>query len=243
MSSVVDGVFGLIIAALAVGVLATSIRYGYLRRYFFVNLSVAVMLLCDATRYFILYRYGFRSAEYFYCFYFTDALLVTSYYLLILGFFDVIFSKTPLRIQVRLALLFFVVLVGAMSHQMISQSLPHFYSRLLVEFLQNMYFAAVLLSVLLWISLNYLRVEDRQMALLIAGLGLSFSMQAAGYAVQNLMPREMFENLNFLLRRASLLATTLRLALWCKALTLSPQPVAVRAAQPEMVGIQVKGTA
>ncbi len=242
MPSVLDTIFGLLISALATGVVAVSIWRGCVRKYFFVNLSVAVMLLCDALRYFALYKYGFSSKQYFMVFYLSDAMLVTAMYLVILSFFDVIFGDTPLRSQVRWALAFFTLLVGVVSYSMLSRTLPHFYSRLVVEFLQNMYFAAVLLAVLLWISLNHLRVHDMQMGLLISGLGLALSIQAAGYALQNLLPRDMFETFGFLMRRVPAVATVVKCGLWCYALAAVTDQARVESTEPALVRVTAKGT-
>ncbi len=244
MPSVLHAVLGVIVAALALGVLVASVVRGCVRRYFFVNLSVAVLLLCDAMRWIALYQYGFSSKQYFSVFYLTDALLVASTYLLILSFFDVIFGRTALGSQVRMALAFFVILVAAVSYAMISRSLsPHFYSRLMLEFLQNMYFAAVLLTVLLWISFNFLRVEDRQMGLLIAGLGLGFSVLAANYAIQTLMPRDVYKDFGSLLRHVPPFATILKLGLWCYAVSFVAEPVAIEQRQAVVIRRHAEGTA
>lgn len=243
MPSVLDSILALIGTALAVGVLATSAALGCLRRLFFVNLYAAVVLLSDGARYFTLHYYGFRSYQYFYIFYITDALLVTATYLLILSFFETIFGKSSLRTVVRWALLFFVILVALVSNAMISRSLPHFHSRLLVEFLQNMYFAAVILTVLLWISLNYLRVDDRQIALLVAGLGLSLSLQAANYAMQNLLSRQILETLHPLVLRVPPLAMITKLGLWCYAISCVAQNVPVVRRVPVSATAEAKGSA
>lgn len=243
MLSVLDAIFGVVVVGLALGVLGASVRRGCVGRYFFLNLFVGVMLLGDGLRYAVLYYYGFSSHHYFYTFYLTDALLVTVTYLLILSFFDVIFEHTPLRSQVRWALFFFIILVGGMSYAMTSRSMPNFYSHLLVEFQQNMYFAAVVLTVLLWISLNHLRVYDRQMALLIAGLGISLSALAANYAFQNLLSREQFEAAQEILRRVPALATMAELGLWCYALASVAEGVPAADRKLEMMNAEAKGVA
>lgn len=242
MPSVLDTILAAICWALEFGVLAASIRGKSVRRYFFVNLYVGAMLFCGGMRCVALGTYGFQSPQYFYSFYLTDALLVTTAYLLILSFFEIIFKYSNLRTQIRLALLFFIVLVGIVSDVTISRSLSHFYSRLLVEFLQNMYFAAVILTVLLWISVRYLRVNDRQMGLLIAGLGLCFSTQAAGYALQNLLSRELFEGLRFFLLRVPVLATIAELGLWCYALAETAHEMPAVIAENVLTEVEAKGT-
>lgn len=232
---VLDGILGLLGTALALGVFIASAARGYLRRYFFVNLVVVVLLLSDGLRYVVYHRYGLKSLEYLYTFYATDALLVTASYLLILSFFDIVFRDTEMRSLVRWTLLFFFILIGMMSYALIERSLPYYFSRLILEFQQNMYFAAVILTVLLWVSLAHLRLEDRQMGFLIAGLGLSVSATAANYALGNLLPPEWFRGFKFLLTRVPVLATIAKLSLWCYALSLAAEHVQVPQEQPALV--------
>lgn len=225
MLAAIDAVFSVTVIALALAVIVISAMRGCVRRYFYLNLYVATMLLVDGARYAVLYRWGYSSDEYFYTFFLTDALLVACIYRLILNFFEVVFRDTPLAGYVRKVLLFFVVIIGLMSYTMISRAMPlisravpHSYMHVVVEFLQNMYFAAVLLAVLLWIALHHLRVHDRQMGFLIAGLGLSLGAQTAACALQNLLSQQTFLNWDPLLARLSTLTTVVRLGLWCYAL-------------------------
>lgn len=243
MLGVVDIFIGLTVAGLALTVVAASFRRGVFSRLFYVNLSVSVMLVCDVLRYIALYHYGFRSVHYFLVFYFTDALLVTTTYLLILSFFDVIFANTPLRLQVRWALLGFICLVGLASYAMISRTMPNFYSRLMIELLQNMYFGAVVLTVLVWISLTHLRVDDRQMALLIGGLGLAFSVQAANYAIHNLISADVRKELSFVLLRIPQIATILKVGVWAYAVAMVTEGSVMRQPQPAWVRAESYGSA
>lgn len=219
MLSVLDLFFSVICTALPLLLLGISVRRRCVLRYFSVNFYAAVLLLCDGVRYVALWRYGFSSISYFYAYFITDALLVAATFLVIISFYEVIFGRTSLGTPIRWALAFFVVLTAAVSYVMIARNVPHFYSRLVVEFLQNMYFAAVILTVLVWISVNYLRVEDPQIRMLIAGLGLSLSVQAATYAFQSLLPKDVFVSLqnHGVLRHVSALATITKLGLWCLA--------------------------
>ena len=83
-----------------------------------------------------------------------------------------------------------------------------------------MYFASVVLSVLLCISLAHLRVRDPQLSLLVSGLGVFAAVQAVGYSILNLLPRDLFENLGVqdVTRRMPAIATALMMGLWCYAL-------------------------
>ena len=220
--------------ALASAIVAASVVRGYLRRYFYLNLYVVALCAFDALRYAFLRAYGFRSPQYFYAYFLTDAISVILAYLLILGFFDILFRNSPLRAQVRVALFLFFALVAGTSYIFISHSVSHFYSRLVVEFQQNMYFAALVLTVLLLVSLAHLRVRDRQLGLLITGLGIFAPAPAGGYALQNLLPRDLFEALSELTRRVPALATLAMLSLWCYALVQVPTEAGTPAQAPAL---------
>jgi hypothetical protein len=250
MPGVVSSLLCIVVEGLALALLIVSIARKCFRRFFFVNLYAAVVLLSDGARYFALKQFGYSSPEYFYSFYITDAALVTSTYLIILSFYEVIFGKTSLRREVRLALTFFVILVAGISYVMISGMTPagnplRFYSHLLVEFVQNMYFAAVILTVLVWISVLYLRVEDTQLRMLIAGLGISLSVQAAYYAFQNLLPQDLFQRLQQagVLRYVSQFAAIAKFGLWCVAVSGLPVFARERESQRVLQAAEVKGSA
>ena len=241
MLSVLDGISSVTVTTLAVCVVAASVWRRSVRRYLFANLFVAMMLLGDGIRYAVLYSFGFRSPEYLYTFIATDALMVAATYLLLVGFFDVIFRETALRAQVRTALFAFVVIIGVVSWAMIARGLPNFYSHLIVEFQQNMYFGALILTVLVWISLTHLRIEDRQMALMVAGLGLCLSTQAGNYAFHNLLSREVFESLSFIMRRVHVLSTALQLGIWCYAIGYAQAGAPVPARAAELLPAEAQG--
>jgi hypothetical protein len=221
MVSVLGIVFSALSAVLPLLLLGISITRKCVLKYFPVNFYAAALLLGDAVRYFVLWKYGYSSQQYFYAFFGTDILLVIATYLVVFSFYELIFAHTSMQTTVRWAFAFFAILAGVVSYFMIGRNLGHFYSRLMVELSQNMYFAAVILTVLVWISVNYLHVEDSQLKLLIAGLGISMSLQAALYATQNLLPADILRSLPnvAIFRHSSALATDLKIGLWCLAVS------------------------
>ncbi len=230
--SVLGWSLAVLVDVLALLTLAAGVRSGCARRYGYLSLYLVGLFACDALRYAFLLRYGFSSLQYFYAFYLSDAFLAILAYRLILGFFDSLFRGTPLRRQVRLALMLFFLLIAGMSYVFISHSVQYFYSRLVVEFQQNLYFAEVVLTALLWVSLVHLRIGDRQLRLLITGMGVHAAALAGGYALQNLLPREVL----LLTRKLSPLATAGMLGLWWYTLARVPAaaPAEAPAAEPRL---------
>src|SRR5258706_1675463 len=188
MVSVLDVALAIGGHLLALGVVGVSWHRQAFRRYSYLNLYAIALLVVDLLRYVVLNAYGFKSMHYFWAFYLSDALLSLLLYLLILSFFDVVFRESPLRETVRLSLLGAFALLSFISYISISSSVKHFYSRLTIEFQQNMYFASVVLAVLLCVSLAHLRIQNPQLSMLIGGLGGDGTLAAAGYALpKNLM--------------------------------------------------------
>lgn len=232
MVNVVDYILQVLVYGTAACVLVGSLRQRCLRRYFYLNLYVVALCGCDALRWAFLRAYGFSSPQYSYAYYLSDAVLAILAYVLILEFFDILFRNSPLRITVRLALFFFFLLVAGMSYVFISKSVSHFYSRLVMEFQQNMYFSMVVLAALLWISLAHLRLGDRQLALLITAVGIHASSLASGFALTNLLPANFFSAVIPLMQRLPALATITMFSLWSYALLRVPAEVTVRAPTP-----------
>lgn len=232
MGDVLDYMLAVVGHSLALGVVAVSLYRGAFRRYSYVSLYAVALLVFDLTRYVVLYKYGFTSKPYFYVYFGTDVALAILLYLLVLGFFDMVFRDSPLREAVRLSLKGVFALLVFLSYLLISSSLPHFYSHVLVELQQNLYFASVVLTAILCISLVHLRVKDPQLGLLISGVGVVGAMQAVTFAFQNLLPKNLFEALGEVTRRTPALATAVMLGVWCYALWKLPVTARVPAAEP-----------
>lgn len=215
MVSVLDVVLAISGHLLALAVVGVSLYRHAFRRYSYLNLYAIALLVVDLLRYGVLNAYGFKSMYYFWAFYLSDALLSLLLYLLILSFFDVVFRESPLRETVRISLLGAFALLSFISYLSISSSVKHFYSRLTIEFQQNMYFASVVLAVLLCVSLAHLRVQNPQLSMLIGGLGVYATLQAASYALQNILMAKSFEGTVALMSQIS---TAVMLGIWCYSL-------------------------
>ncbi len=224
-------VFGYVAAA---GVLGGSLRRACFRRYFFLNLYVMAVCACDALRWVFLRTYGFSSPQFSYAYYLSDAVLAILAYILILKFFDILFRNSPLRVTIRLALFFFFLLLAGMSYIFVSHSVSHFYSRLVMEFQQNMYFAMLVLAALLWVSLAHLQLGDRQLNLLITGVGIHASLLAGVFALASLLPKELYLALAPIVQRSSPLATITMFSLWSYAFLRVPAEVTTPAPEPTL---------
>jgi sorbitol-specific phosphotransferase system component IIC len=221
---------------LALAFLALSVWKSAFRRYLYLNLYSASILLSSGVRQAVLHSYGRRSPTYFYTYFLSDLLLAVALYAAILSIFDIILRDSPLRTKARAAFLACFGIVAVLSYFAISNSISHIYGRYIIELQQNMYFASVVLTVLLCVTLAYLRVTDPQLRVLVHALGVFAAIQAGGYALQNMLPKESFEAWWAVIRRVLPLATPIMLALWCSALVRVPVAAQIFAAEDESLG-------
>jgi len=223
VSNVIDLLFVVPGQVLALGVIALCIWKGAFRRYIYLSVYSGSMVVCDIARQVVLHTYGLRSTEYFLAYFGLDACLVLLKCLVVFSFIQLILQDSSLQKQARIAFLCFGALVAAMSYGFTVNLAPKvFYKRLIIEFQQNMYFASVLLTVLLCVTLAYLRVANPQLRMLVCGLGLSGALQASGWALQNLLSTEVMNSLGEVLRRLGPVATLTMLALWCYSIARIP---------------------
>ncbi len=178
-------------------------------RYVFINLYLMAVVAFTTGCYYIRSSYGFESPQYFYFYYTGDAITIILCYLLVGSLFDQLLHESAFARYVRPTLLLAFLIIVGVSAGFLAGSLDRFYSRFIFEFQQNMYFVGVLLTLLLWMSMTYLRVGNRQFVLLVSGLGAYFASHAANYAMQFLFP-----SLESALTRVPPLAYNLMVLLW-----------------------------
>ena len=157
-------------------------------RYLLLNFYLLSNLTFTLGCYYVYAVHGYDSLQYYYFYYLGDAVPNVVGYLLIGSFFDRLLRKSVFHKYVRPTLAIFFVFIIGISVLFISSSVDRLYSRFMIEFQQNLYFVGVLLTFLLWTSVNYLQVRSRRFTLLVSGLGIYFAAHAANYAVRFLFP-------------------------------------------------------
>ena len=126
--------------------------------------------------------------EYFDFYYTGDAIPNIVGYLVIGSFFDRLLRHSTFHRYVRPTLAIFFLLIAGISALFIAGSVDRLYPRFVIEFQQKLYFVGVLLTFLLWMSVNYLAVQSRRFTLLVSGLGIYCAAHTANYAVRFLFP-------------------------------------------------------
>lgn len=225
--------------ALALAVVGVCLRQRCIIRYLFLNLYLLSITAHTIGGLYFIRTEGYESPAYFYFYYTGDAILTVFGYLLIASFFDQMFRGSFLRPYIRPTLAIFFMLVVGVSALFISRNVPNLYSRFVIQFEQNMFFVGVLLTLLLWISMSYLRAESRRFVLLVSGLGIYFSAHAANYAL-----RFLFRDLADVLTKVPPLAYTLMVLLWLYTFVRVPEGEAmvepVPRAKPHEAPVKVK---
>lgn len=175
--------------ALEIALVAVILGRKWWKEYTAFSLYVIAFVLADvAIRPLFLDAYGFSSRQYRQCYWFTDIALTLAAFLLVCVFFRHACSDRKERWAFARTMLG-VVFVGivAASILSISSHYDHLFGRFIVDLQQNLYFACLVLSTVLFVMLES-RDSDGELGLLVCGLGIEFAGPAAGMALAYLTP-------------------------------------------------------
>lgn len=186
------GTYHLTIAGLGVlltlAAIGASLRARSFLRYSLLNVYLLSNVTFTLGCYYVYSLYGYDSPQYSDFYYMGDAVPNVVGYLLIGSFLDRLLRNSIFYRYVRPTLSIFFVLIAGISAFFIAGSVDRLYPRFVIEFQQNLYFVGVLLTFLLWMSVNYLQVRSRRFTLLVSGLGIYFAAHAASYSLWFLFP-------------------------------------------------------
>jgi len=183
-----------------------------------VAIYLTSLLFAECARACVWRAGGVRSQEYFYTYWSTDLLLVTSAFLVVCLFFRRACSHEEKMWRfTRLLLPFSFVLVTAFSLLFYIRHYGYlFNSYFIYEFNQNLYFTCLVLNTLLYLLLQYIESTDDQLGLLVCGIGIQFAGPAATLALVHLTSAQPFtQSLNSLIMR---LCTLGMLLVWAYAI-------------------------
>ncbi len=149
---------------------------------------MAASAVGDLLRFRILFHYGYTSREYFYFYYYSDALLTVALYLALISLFVQVFKELSAEKYVILGACLLLAGTSLFSYLVIQQSTGRLLTRFVVELSQNLYFVGLVLTYVLWGAILKLRETRAQLVQLVLSLGIYFSLFAANYAIRNLYP-------------------------------------------------------
>jgi hypothetical protein len=142
----------------------------------------------DLLRFRILFHYGYTSREYFYFYYYSDALLTVALYLALISLFVQVFKELSAEKYVIIGACLLLIGTSLFTYLVIQQSTGRLLTRFVVELSQNLYFVGLVLTYVLWGAILKLRETRAQLVQLVLSLGIYFSLFAANYAIRNLYP-------------------------------------------------------
>ena len=156
--------------------------------YFFLNLYMLLSVLADVARWLVLAKYGQKSEQYMYSYYYTDALLTVVLYVLLISLYSRVFGELRFAKHMRLAAVVLLLGTAGFSYAVVAQSHDRLATSFAYELSQNLYFVGIILTYLLWGAILKLRETRTRLVQMVLSLGLYFSAYAASYALLNLTP-------------------------------------------------------
>jgi hypothetical protein len=179
-------------ALLEATVVVCSLFRGPLRRYFTLNLYMAMSVLVNAGRYLIFTQHGFASSEYVYFYYYSDAILTICLYFALMGLYAIVFEELGVTMRLRVFMMLLLIGTTLFSYSVVHQSESRMLTHYIIEISQNLYFVGLILTYVLWAALLKLRESRVRVIQIVLSLGMYFSVNAASYALRNAYPNLRF---------------------------------------------------
>ncbi len=168
---------------LEAGLLVVLVRRRLVASLWGVTVYLLATVSIGVIRSYTVETYGFASAQYRSCYWTTDLLLVLAVFVLVTSFFRRACSeKSEMWRHIRLLLGTVFVLIAGMSALSLSGHRGPIFSSFIVKFSQNLYFACLVLTTLLYLLTLRMEISDERLAFLVCGLGIEFAGPTAGLA-------------------------------------------------------------
>jgi len=192
---------------------------------------LAFLLIDAVARRYFLYRYGISSGQYYYCYWLTDVALALGAFLMVCTFFHRACAQDAKMWRfLRLFLVFVFLLVLGITLLSLSRNIDKVYSRLIIDFQQNLYFSGLVLNTLLYIMMQQIETADDELNMLVCGMGLQFAGPAATFALRILTTPDN-EFTKSLMVFLGPLCTLGMLLTWFYAVVKMPKPATARASR------------
>jgi hypothetical protein len=169
---------------LEAGLLVYLVAHGYAKRLWELVFYLAMSLAVIGGRTYTLHQYGLASTQYGNCYWTTDLLLVLAAFILVVSFFKRACSHNAEMWQfVRMLLGAVLVAIATISYFSLASHHDNFFSFFIIEFSQNLYFASLVLTTLLYLMTLRMEASDERLGMVVCGLGIEFAGPAASQAL------------------------------------------------------------
>jgi len=198
MPGPVDSIIWFLGIALSLVVVVCSLWRKTFRRYFFLNLYMLLSVLVSLVRLRIFAHYGQSSTQYWYFYFYSDALMTIAQYFALISLYIHVFQEMRVEKYLRLGAVLLLGGTALFSYAVVSQSANRMLTDVVFELSQNLYFVGLVLTYVLWGAIFKMRETRALLVQLVLSLGVYFGANAASYAISNLRP-DMFSHLRYLI--------------------------------------------
>jgi hypothetical protein len=166
-----------------------SIFYrGAFARYFSISLYMTCTFLVQGAQYLCFLKFGVRSPQYFYLYYYSDSLLTILLFFVVMHLYMHVFSGTDTNRHIRAGAALLLLLTAALSYIVVRQHKSHLTEHFVVEMGEDLYFIGTVLTYILWGAMIKLRERSARVVQLVLALGIYYSATAGAYALRDLFP-------------------------------------------------------
>jgi hypothetical protein len=171
-------------------VLVCAYRGRALQRYFVLNLYMLATLVVSVGRMVVYFQYGYRSPQYGYFYYYSDAMLSLLLFFVLMSLFSRVFEEMQVSRYVMGAALLLLGLTALFSYQIVADASQsgRILNEFTVELSRNLYFVRLVLVYILWVAVVKLKVAHTQLVQVVTALGVYQSAFAANYALHSIAP-------------------------------------------------------
>jgi hypothetical protein len=209
------------------GVILCAVHRRAFLRYISLNLYMLASIVENCGIYIILVRYGFKSRQYHFAYYYTDSLLTIFMFFVIIQLYQQVLAQMNASSYIRRAATLLLVGTALFSYLVVYRHRTNLTGQFVVAFGQNLYFVGVVLTYVLWGAIFKLGETRRRLVNFVLALGIYFSGIAGAYALRNLFPSLEHEVLHWI---PPLAATWLPLA-WAYTFMRVPEDARFAMAQ------------
>jgi hypothetical protein len=158
-------------------------------RYLALSLYLLAAAGLSVARFVLLRTDGFNSPQYYYFYFFSDALLTIFLYFVLMGLYAHVFRELKVGKYVRAGAMLLLAGTALVSYRMVVASGDRMLGHFVAELSQNLYFVGLVLTYILWGAVMKLRETRTRLIQFVLSLGVYFSAFAATYALANLYTR------------------------------------------------------
>ena len=175
-------------SALELAVVFCSLSRGSFLRYISLNVYMLANVAVNCTTYLSLARYGFKSREYHFAYYYTDSLLTILMFFVIIQLYQQVLAQMNASAYIRRVATALLLGTALFSYLIVYRHRDNLSGQFVVAFGQNLYFVGVVLTYILWGAIFKLGETRRRLVNFVLALGIYFSGIAGAYALRNLFP-------------------------------------------------------